>query len=137
MDDKFFRVTAAGFTMTLKVDIIGKDLLVAVTGGDTPHIGTITTVTKEIAIQTIRFPSHDGRFHKDDVLAETIAHIVQQDLPGNCIITAGVHVNGINQEQIDASFTMAEKLGKNLQNWLQKTSFDAADPIYNNKRLKT
>ncbi|MDN6641168.1 MAG: amino acid decarboxylase [Tetragenococcus sp.] len=130
MTDKFFQITAANFTMTLEVKIISKDLLVTLTGGHTPHIGTVTTVTKETTCQTIRFPSHDGRFHKDDALTEIILRMIQPDLPGSCTITAGVHVNGISQEQIEASFTMAEKLGEKLRNWLQETSFDVADPIY-------
>ncbi|GEQ50334.1 amino acid decarboxylase [Tetragenococcus koreensis] len=134
MTAKSFQITAADFTMTSEVKIIGKDLLITVTGGNTPHIGTVTTITKETTCQTIRFPSHDGRFHKDDVLAETIARVIQPDLPGNCTITAGVHVNGISQEQIEASFTMAEKLGEKLRNWLQETSFDVAEPIY--KKIK-
>ncbi|GAA3025088.1 amino acid decarboxylase [Tetragenococcus solitarius] len=130
MFDKSFQITAAGFTMLLELKIISKDLLITVTGGDTPHIGTITTVTQESIGQTIRFPSHNGRYHKDNVLAEAIAHIIQPNLPGNCIITAGVHINGINQEQIDASFTMAKYLAEQLKSWLQETHFDASDPIY-------
>ena len=63
-------VTKLGFTIQAAVKVIGKDLLITLTGGDTPHIGTVTTFSRDTEIQTVRFPSHDGRFHKDDVLAE-------------------------------------------------------------------
>lgn len=116
--------------MELQVTIIGKDSFVSITGGDSFHIGTATTVSKNTTIQTIRFPSHDGRFHKDNTLAEIIARIIQSSLPGNCVITAGVHVNDIKKEQIEASFLMAEQLGEKLQNWLKETDFNVAEPIY-------
>ncbi|GMA46498.1 amino acid decarboxylase [Tetragenococcus muriaticus] len=130
MSINFFQITQANFTMKLRVEVIGKDLLVSIMGGDSFHIGTTTTVTKNTAAQTIRFPSHEGRFHKDNVLAENIARIIQPNLPGNCVITAGVHINDIKKEQIDASFLMAEQLGKKLQNWLKEANFNIADPIY-------
>lgn len=130
MNTNFFQVTQANFTMELRVDTIGKDLFVSIIGGDSFHIGTATTVSKNTTIQTIRFPSHEGRFHKDNVLAEIIARIIQPNLPGNCVITAGVHINGIEKEQTDASFLMAEQLGGKLQNWLKETNFDVAEPIY-------
>ncbi|WP_426097867.1 hypothetical protein, partial [Escherichia coli] len=33
-------VTKLGFTIQAAVKVIGKDLLITLTGGDTPHIGT-------------------------------------------------------------------------------------------------
>ena len=37
-----FSVTQENYTMDLEIFVIGKDLFVTVTGGDTPHIGTVT-----------------------------------------------------------------------------------------------
>ena len=125
-----FSVTQENYTMNLEVFVIGKDLFVTITGGDTPHIGTVTTLTKKTDIQTIRYPSHDGRFHKDDVLAVRVAKIIQSDLPGSCTITAGVHVNHISRKQIAVSSQMAKKLGEDLKDWLQQANFDAPEPVY-------
>lgn len=74
-------VTKLGFTIQAAVKVIGKDLLITLTGGDTPHIGTVTTFSRDTEMQTVRFPSHDGRFHKDDVLAEKIAVIIKTAVP--------------------------------------------------------
>ncbi|HCD07841.1 amino acid decarboxylase [Companilactobacillus crustorum] len=125
-----FSVTQENYTMSAKIEVIGKDLFIEVTGGDTPHIGTVTTLTKNTEIQTIRYPSHDGRFHKDDVLAVRIGKIIQADLPGSCTITAGVHVNHISKKQITVSGQIAQNLGEQIKAWLKQTNFDVPEPVY-------
>ncbi|HIX70054.1 MAG TPA: amino acid decarboxylase, partial [Candidatus Enterococcus stercoravium] len=100
MKQKKFQASRAGYTITAEVTVIGKDLSIALVGGDTPHIGTVTWVSNNGASDTIRFPSHHGRFHKDDVLSEILIKQLQPLLPGSCVITAGIHVNGITKEQI-------------------------------------
>ncbi|MGM0213742.1 amino acid decarboxylase [Enterococcus sp. AZ109] len=123
---------AADFTMSAEAKLIGADLLITLVGGDTHHIGTVTTWSNK-QIETIRFESHSGRFHKDDVLAEKILDIISPCLSGNCVITSGVHVNGINKEQIDASFEMAADLGQQLAEWLKETPFTFEAPVYKKK----
>ncbi|APU71024.1 amino acid decarboxylase [Companilactobacillus crustorum] len=125
-----FSVTQENYTMSAKIEVIGKDLFIEVTGGDTPHIGTVTTLTKNTEIQTIRYPSHDGRFHKDDVLAVRIGKIIQADLPVSCTITAGVHVNHISKKQIMVSGQIAQNLGEQIRAWLKQTNFDVPEPVY-------
>ena len=125
-----FSVTKENYTMTADITIIGKDLFIAITGGDNPHIGTITTLTKNIDMQTIRYPSHDGRFHKDDVLAIRVGKIIQPYLPGSCTISAGVHINHISKKQIMVSSQMSQNLGDQISTWLQQTDFDAPAPVY-------
>lgn len=125
-----FLVTEADYTMTAEIKIIDKDLFISITGGDNPHIGTVTTLTKDTDMATIRYPSHDGRLHKDDVLATRIGKIIQADLPGSCTITAGVHVNHISKKQIMVSGMMAKNLGEQIKHWLQTTDFDAPAPVY-------
>ncbi|WP_275400256.1 amino acid decarboxylase [Enterococcus faecium] len=123
-------VTKLGFTIQATVKVIGKDLLITLTGGDTPHIGTVTTFSRDTEIQTVRFPSHDGRFHKDDVLAEKIAVIIKNAVPGSCTITSGIHVDHISNAQINASFPMSEELGYTILDWLEKTDFHIKEPVY-------
>ncbi len=112
-------VTSEGFTISGELKRVGNDLWVTVTGGDVPHIGTVTILTRELPLQTLRFPSHDGRFHKDDLLAEQIAPFIRPYLCGNCVISVGIHVNGITKKQIAASYKMAEELGKQIASWFR------------------
>lgn len=128
-----FSVTEENYTMTAAIQAIGKDVLIEITGGDVPHIGTVTTLTAETQIQTIKYPSHDGRFHKDGVLAEQIARIIQASLPASCTITSGVHVDHITKKQIFASDKMAHDLGLKIKSWLDHHDFSSKDPIYYSK----
>lgn len=125
-----FQITKENYTMLADVSVIGKDILIKIIGGDNPHIGTITTLTANTEIQTIRFPSHDGRLHKDDVLAKRIGKVIQDKLPGSCTITSGVHVNHISKKQIMVSSAMANNLGEQISDWLDSYNFDIPDPIY-------
>ncbi|WP_334330041.1 prenylated flavin chaperone LpdD [Companilactobacillus sp. HBUAS59699] len=125
-----FVTTKENYTMKANVSVIGKDIVIEITGGDNPHIGTVTTLTANTEMQTVRFPSHDGRLHKDDVLARRIGQMIQSQLPGSCTITAGVHVNHISKKQIMVSGSMASDLGKQILNWLSNFDFNAPDPIY-------
>lgn len=130
MKQKTFQASRAGYTITAEVTVIGKDLSIALVGGDTPHIGTVTWVSNNGASDTIRFPSHHGRFHKDDVLSEILIKQLQPLLPGSCVITAGIHVNGITKEQITASFDMAEEIAKKLATWIRNYDFGNSEPVY-------
>ncbi|KRN99016.1 hypothetical protein [Companilactobacillus kimchiensis] len=125
-----FSVTAEDYTIEAALKVIGKDLFIALTGGDNPHIGTVTTLTKNTKMQTVRFPSHDGRLHKDDVLATEIGQIIQPFLPGSCTITAGVHVNHISKKQIMISAQMSHDLGQQIKVWLEQTDFSGIEPVY-------
>ncbi|WP_125764521.1 prenylated flavin chaperone LpdD [Companilactobacillus hulinensis] len=125
-----FQVTKENYTMIANVSVIGKDIMIEITGGDNPHIGTVTTLSASSDMETTRFPSHDGRFHKDDVLAQQVGKIIQSKLPGSCTITAGVHVNHISKKQIMVSGSMANDMGKQILNWIEEYDFDAPVPVY-------
>ncbi|MBX8938129.1 amino acid decarboxylase [Enterococcus gilvus] len=126
---KTFTSKQADYAITLQAEWIGNDLFLCLFGGDTPHIGTVTTFSSETEKHVQRFPSHDGRFHKDDVLAELLLKPIAAEIPGNCVITAGVHVDHISKEQIEASFSMTAELAEALKLWLLKHTLAKA-PLY-------
>ncbi|WP_125589874.1 prenylated flavin chaperone LpdD [Companilactobacillus jidongensis] len=125
-----FKTTEENYTMIADLSVIGKDIMIEITGGDTPHIGTVTTLTANTDMQTIRYPSHDGRLHKDDVLAQRVGEIIQSKLPGSCTITAGVHVNHISKKQIMVSGSMANDLGIQILSWIDVHDFKSPEPVY-------
>lgn len=126
-----FTIQESGLRLQAELKIINGDLLIALTGGDTPHIGTITAFDQATrTITTTQFTSHDNRKHKDQVLAEELLNIIQPNLPGNCVITSGVHVNRITKEQIQATFPMAQNLGRQIKAWLQEHPLEINKPEY-------
>lgn len=128
-----FQVTQAGYTIQATLQIVGPDLLIVVTGGTHPHIGDVTTLTRKTALQTHKFPSHDGRFHKDDFVGERVARQVQPFLTGSCTVTAGIHVDQITQAQIAASADMGDDLGRQIGAWLRAHPIAAPRPTYYQK----
>ncbi|MFC6182481.1 prenylated flavin chaperone LpdD [Lactiplantibacillus daowaiensis] len=128
-----FTTTQAGYQMTATLQVIGFDWLIVVTGGSNPHIGDVTTLTATGQPQTVKFPSHDGRFHKDNFISERLAHQVQPYLTGSCTITAGIHVNQITKAQIAAAAPMTTELGNQLIAWIKAHPTQAAQPEYYQK----
>lgn len=43
------QTTEAGYTMTAEAVFVGADLLIVLTGGDVPHLGTVTAVADDMA----------------------------------------------------------------------------------------
>ncbi|QMU09052.1 prenylated flavin chaperone LpdD [Levilactobacillus suantsaii] len=125
-----FQVTQTGYTIQDDLQVVGRDLLIVVTGGTTPHIGDVTTLTATTPLQTVKFPSHDGRFHKDNFVSERIARVIQPVLEGTCTITAGIHVDQITQAQIAASAPMGDELGRQIAAWLKDHPATAPKPQY-------
>jgi len=125
-----FTTAQAGYSMTAELQVIGQDLLIVVTGGTNPHIGDVTTVTANTTAQTIKFPSHDGRFHKDNFISERMAARLKPYLPGSCTITAGIHVNQITKAQIAAAAPMTLALSEQIIDWLRVNPIVAAMPEY-------
>jgi len=125
-----FTTKQAGYQMTATLQVVGYDLLIVVTGGSNPHIGDVTTVTADTASQTVKFPSHDGRLHKDDFISERLAKRLQPHLQGSCTITAGIHVNQITKVQIAAAAPMTDELSLQIISWLQDNPIQAVQPEY-------
>lgn len=129
-DRQMFQTTRQNYTIQADVRLIGKDVLIVVTGGDHPHIGDVTTLTATTELQTVKFPSHDGRFHKDNVVGEQVAKVIQAVLPGSCTITSGIHVDHISQSQIDVVVPMGHDLGVQIKTWLQQQTISTSAPVY-------
>lgn len=128
-----FTTERADYQMTATLQVIGFDWLVVVTGGTNPHIGDVTTVTKTTAPQTVKFPSHDGRFHKDNFISERMAAELRPHLTGSCTITAGIHVNQITKAQIAAAAPMTTDLSRQIIEWVQTHPVVVDQPQYYGK----
>lgn len=130
-----FRVSGKGVEITADMTYIGKDLIVVLSGGDVPHVGTVTTWSTDEKKQTnIQFPSHSGRYHKDHILAEIVIEKIKSEVVGNVVITSGVHVDGICPEQIQESLSLTEQLGLEIKEWLKSNPVAYREPIYKKRK---
>lgn len=87
-------------------------------------------ITATTAAQTVKFPSHDGRFHKDNFISERLAKSLKPYLSGSCTVTAGIHVNQITKAQIAAAAPMTMALSQQIIDWLKANPIEVAQPEY-------
>ncbi|MHA1771312.1 MAG: hypothetical protein ACTSYL_06805 [Candidatus Thorarchaeota archaeon] len=84
---------------------IGRDLIVAIYGGDAPHVGSISVAsvspspfrsTGTVSVSTISLPGH-----KDYVLSGRVAEQLARELGVSVITSIGIHINDATQSDID------------------------------------
>ncbi|WP_449449469.1 prenylated flavin chaperone LpdD [Streptococcus suis] len=131
-----FKATGQSVEVYADVTNVGKDFIVILSGGDVPHVGTVTTWSiDEKKLTTIKFPSHSGRYHKDHILAEIVIEKIKSEVVGNVVITSGVHIDGIRPEQIQESLSLTEQLGLEIKEWLKSNPVAYREPIYKKRKL--
>jgi hypothetical protein len=94
------------YRLSAHVQLIGEDLLVAVQGGDKPHIGAVAVAQPRLSLDS----SHDKISastsviclvgHKEDVLAKAAAETLAAVLNRPVVVTAGMHWDQIREQGI-------------------------------------
>ena len=84
---------------------MGRDICVLITGGDTPHLGSLTAGTRDMAPATIAFTDHK-EFH----VTEMAAKYLEKAFEGNFVICCGIHLDNIDKQEIADVMTLTEKM---------------------------
>jgi hypothetical protein len=94
---------------------IGDDLLVAVWGGEKPHIGAVAVAQSRPSLKNpearsatasvICFPAH-----KEDEMARAMSQVLAAALDTKVVVTAGMHWDNIGQEGIRKVMENSEAL---------------------------
>ena len=117
MDTKEFTInTSEGdYDLSASVRRIGRDLLVAIWGGEKPHIGAVAMAQPrpslkdpEVTSSTASVFSYVG--HKEDELAKATAEILAATFKTNVIVTAGIHWDDLPEEGIQRVIKNSEIL---------------------------
>ena len=101
-----FSIDAAGFALRCEITRMGDDCLISLGGGDKAHIGSTAmavprpSLTGEGRSATVSTLNRLG--HKDDFLANPIAHGVASRMDCAVVCAAGVHVDDATPQQIQA-----------------------------------
>ncbi len=93
------------YDLKAKVTIIGKDFLVAIWGGDKPHIGAVSVAQpRPSRNDPERISSTASVFcflgHKEDDLAKATAEVLSAALNANVVVSAGIHWENIDPSGI-------------------------------------
>jgi hypothetical protein len=116
MSREFSINTSEGeYDLSASVRLIGHDLLIAVWGGEKPHIGAVAMAQPrpslkdpEVTSSTASVFSYVG--HKEDELAKAAAEILAATLKTNVVVTAGIHWDNLPPEGIQRVIRNSEIL---------------------------
>ncbi|MDN4618885.1 hypothetical protein QCD85_12300 [Paenibacillus sp. PsM32] len=92
------------------------DIVILISGGDRPHIGTITAGTPNQPLQTIQFQQHQEFY-----FTEEIAIHLRKQWRGNFVICGGVHIDQISGEEINQVIEIVVEMGNELIEHLQES----------------
>jgi hypothetical protein len=103
---------------------MGRDLCVALSGGDRAHIGAVALSQARPSLQgdgsvsaTTSVLALTG--HKEDELARALAARLAVSLDATVCVSCGIHVDGIQGEELQAVAALAEELTLELMERLK------------------
>jgi len=127
MDSVEFTIhTSEGeYDLSASIRLIGQDLLVAIWGGEKPHIGAVAMAQPrpslkdhEVTSATASVFSYVG--HKEDELAKATAEILAAAIKTNVVVAAGIHWDNLSpagiQRVIDNSEILVEMILEKIAN---------------------
>ena len=108
----------------LETKEIGKDLLVAIYGGDEHHIGGVATAyptpshyrdATTVSVSTLTLPGH-----KDYVVANTAAEKICKALEIPVVVTVGIHYDNATSKDIEEIISVVNALVDEIIEHYQK-----------------
>ncbi len=117
MEVKRFSFGSMPYTVHAEVRLLGADVLVILTGGTKPHIGSIAVglprpslTNEEIVSSTSSVYNFLG--HKDHVIAQRVTEMLSSRLNRNVVAVAGFHIDKISPEGISRVVENCDELAK-------------------------
>jgi hypothetical protein len=101
--------------LVLEACYMGNDLVVMISGGDRPHLGTITAGARLEPLQTVQLQNH-----KEFYITEEIAVLPRKKFPGNFAICCGTHLDNITKDELKVMTHLSIQLGMELIEALKK-----------------
>ena len=93
------------YNLSASVRLIGEDVLVAIWGGEKPHIGAVAVAQPRPSLRDPAVTSSSASViclvgHKEDELAKAAAEILAAVLKTRVVVTAGIHWDNLAPEAI-------------------------------------
>jgi hypothetical protein len=93
------------YNLSASVRLIGEDVLVAIWGGEIPHIGAVAVAQPRPSLRDPDVTSSSASVicrvgHKEDELAKAAAEILAAALETHVVVTAGIHWDNLAPEAI-------------------------------------
>jgi len=99
------RTHEGAYDLEAAVRVIGRDVLVAIWGGEKPHIGAVAVAQPRPSLRDPDVTSATASVicllgHKEDELAKMTAERLAAELNAPVVVTAGMHWDNIGEEGI-------------------------------------
>lgn len=99
--------------------LVGEDLCVIISGGDSPHIGCVTLSVPRPSLSDKNKLSSTTSIlnligHKDDEAARYVSEALSSRLNKNVVVTCGIHVNNIKTEEIHTTMELIKDITNKL-----------------------
>ena len=103
------------YDLSASVRLIGRDILVAIWGGEKPHIGAVAVAQPRPSLKDPDLTSASASViclvgHKEDELAKAAAEILAATLNTHVVVTAGIHWDDLDPEGIQRIIENSEVL---------------------------
>ena len=103
------------YNLSASVRLIGEDVLVAIWGGEIPHIGAVAIAQPRPSLKDPDVTSSSASVicrvgHKEDELAKAAAEILAAALETHVVVTAGIHWDNLAPEAIQRIVRNSEVL---------------------------
>jgi hypothetical protein len=117
--DFIVRTGEGAYDLEASVRWIGKDLLVAIWGGEKPHIGAVSVAQPRPSLKDSEVTSATASVicmlgHKEDELAKAVSEILAAALNTPVVVTAGIHWDNIDGEGIQKVIRNCEILADQI-----------------------
>ena len=112
------------YNLSAHVRVIGGDLLVAICGGERPHIGAVAAAHSSPSLKDPKVMSTTASVlcysgHKEDELAKSAAKKLAAALDTKVVVTAGIHWDNLSPEGIQKVNRNSEVLVTTIQKRIQ------------------
>ena len=100
------KTNEGAYDLEASVRFVGQDVLVAIWGGEKPHIGAVSVAQPRPSLKDPEITSATASVicltgHKEDELVKATSEILAAALNTSVVVTAGIHWDNINEEGID------------------------------------
>jgi hypothetical protein len=116
---KLFAYGALPYRVTAEVRSLGSDLLVILSGGDKPHIGSVAVAVPRPSLEDHRVMSSTSSVynflgHKDQVIAQRVAEVLSSRLNRQVVVVAGFHRERISGKGIEKVIENCGRLARKI-----------------------
>lgn len=103
-----------GMTICCQVIPMGRDITLAVYGGDTPHVGSVVMATARPSLSGEGLSATssvlNGLGHKDEAVGRLFAEAVAKAKNCTAVCACGIHVDAITHDQLELVRVCCERL---------------------------